>query len=574
MFNFIFHQSDSNLRLNFSLQAADIDLINEFHHKLDGAYKSTETDVILMPNKHDICCALTEKSGWQRCRILGLHVNETCTVQLIDIGHKERIKWTNLRMLDEETFAEKPFVVKCSLVQIHNMNEPIEKFTIQQLNKFQTMIEKQENFYIFVSCVEPKWCGVILYIRNQDGSFKCLNQMFPNEEEQSADEEQSNANAQEANAVALEKPTTTERIAGENKQLKPKKDDIKMEMSDREGVVLLHFESIDAIFICLEQRYKAWDAFHSAIQLNAMQRSDEEIPQIIEWRTGDQCLAPDYINERRQWFRGQIVRIDSEIAVVYLCDIGKTMKTTIFALRSINEEIMKKPAFARKTALAGMTASANETMENIGKIIFDMIETFDGLSASGYGLNTSDKRLILWGVKKFNEDPYAPTQFEYTNINKELAKLGLVLATTSFKDASLFHAERDRQKAIEKKSNKNENGNNNNNDTNPSYSICKDLWPKIKNWPESERFQRNKFIGFPMYISSKFVIYLLDDERKAVADKMSEVLTRRYKNKELKRFDPYLWQKGSPCFAPFEGEFHRAIIRKVYDDVDAVVVSI
>lgn len=522
-----------------------------------------------MPNVDEICCALTEKKGWQRCRILCLHMNETCTVQLIDIGHKERIKWSNLRMLDENTFTEKPPAVKCSLVQIQNINEPIEHFSIQQLNKFHAVIQKQKFFYIFVSRVEPKWCGVILYVQHSDGSFKCLNKMFPNEE-QSGDEEQSKTTyAQDSNAVATKRPTNG--IAVQNEQLKPTKKGVKVEMSDREGVVLLHFESIDGIFICLEQQYRFWDTFHSAIQMVEMQRSDEEIPQIAEWRLGDHCLAPDYINERCQWYRGRIVSIDDDIALVYLRDIGKTIKTTIFLLRSINAEIMKMPIFARKSSLAGITASPNETMETIRKTIFEMIETFDGLAASGYGLNTSDKSLILWGVNKFNEDPYAPTQFEYININKKLAKLGLVVATTSFKDASVFHTDRDRQKVIERKIGKGEEVNNNN-DTNPSYSICKNIC-NVNKWPESQRFQNKEFVGFPMYINSKFVIFLLDDERKGLADKMSDVLTQRYKKSELQRFDFYLWQKGSPCFAPFEDQFHRATIRKVYND-DTVVVSI
>lgn len=525
-----------------------------------------------MPNVGKICCALTEKNGWQRCRLLHLHMNETCTAQLIDIGHKERIKWSNLRMLDENTFtAEKPLAVECSLVQIHNTNEPIEKFSIQQLAKFQAIIQTQEKFYIFVSRVDPKRCGVILYVQNSDGSFECLNKMFPNEE-QSGDEEQSMATAQESNAealVACKRPVNG--IAGGNKPVKAIKEGAKVEMSDREGIVLLHFESIDAIFICLDYQYKSWDTFHSAIQLAEMQRLEEEIPQIVEWRTGDHCLAQDYVNERHQWYRGRIVVIDDDIALVYLRDIGKTIKTTIFALRSINEVVMKRPNFARKSSLAGVTALANQTMEIIGKTIFEMIETFDGLAASGYGLNTADKRLILWGIKKFNDDPYAPTQFEYTNINKELAKLGLVVATTSFTDASVFHANRDRQKAIEQKA-KAKDANNNNNDTHPSYSICKDIC-NVKKWPASERFQKKAFVGFPMYVSSKFEIFLLDDERKALADKMTEVLTLRYKKKELQRFEFYLWQKGSPCFAPFEGQFHRAIIRSVSSN-DTVVVSI
>lgn len=523
----------------FFSQIQDSDALKQFLHNLNAEYSKKAHDKILKPNAGIICCAQTDTNQWQRCQILQLHTSKECTIQLLDIGLIARVKWSNLRMLDENTFQTKPFAVRCSLLD--HFNKRIEHITFIQLTQFREIIEMQRKFYMFVAQVDTKSAAIYLYYK-VNKTFKCLNKIF-----------MENASTEDTTSSIV--------VATESKP-----------MSDRERIILSHFESIDSIYICMVKHQNAMDHLHE--MMRQMADSTDDLLS-IDWKIDDHCIVEQTFDARKQWFRGRIVSLDgNDECRIFLRDVGRQIDAKLSALRPIDANCQNIQNFALKCRLSSIYMNENTSAELVKGSLLDLINAYDELAASAYG---TQKEVILWGVNRFNDDPYLPTRFEYANINKTLVRLGLVTSTSSFKDISNVYAERDKQKLIEINRNRkqlekdfdliDEQIANGKLFVEPTiYTITTDIMD-VRYWLPSEKIEKIQFIAYPMYVNEKCEIFLMDDYRKGIADRMCEILHKRFKKKALKAIEPLQLRKNAPCFAPYNGRFHRAVIRKVSSDI-------
>lgn len=125
-----------------------------------------------------ICAAKTTSNGWQRCQIQQIHTQNVCTVFLLDIGADERIRWTDLRLIDEKWCRQVPFAIRCSLIRMEPAS-PNDQFTPeQQQQQFSRALQMDKEFYIAAFQPHTFSAGVLLYYATESSEFHCLNQIL------------------------------------------------------------------------------------------------------------------------------------------------------------------------------------------------------------------------------------------------------------------------------------------------------------------------------------------------------------------------------------------------------------
>lgn len=107
------------------------------------------------------------------------------------------------------------------------------------------------------------------------------------------------------------------------------------------------------------------------------------------------------------------------------------------------------------------------------------------------------------------------------------------------------------------------------------YRKVSDVETEVKCWSPAERISGQKFAVFPMHVSQNLLVYVLEANRKTVADKIEAILEQKYQKKQLVRRDAIEWKQGDACFARFGfGKFYRATIRRINFAKNSCVVSV
>lgn len=567
----------------------DVEKANEFLQSIENEYNNNEFERIFVPKIGQICCGLTVANNWQRCRILDLHLNETCTVHLFDIGKKERISWKNLRILLPEKSTTRPLAICCTLSE-HQSGQPIERITSHQLKKFQEIVEHSSQFMMFVCRPDASLNGIYLY-HTVANVHTCINNIFSvsssvpltssgisgqvlgavgalrlNAMVQSIDsvEPLAKKDSGETEKVAPE-PTESSKVVTES----PKPVEMAT-LTARGKVILQHFDSIDSLYICPDKDFNIFEKMDDEIQDYADSNFfSDNSDAMIEWEMNDYCLVAEIKNRLKHWYRGKIISVNMEVGDcdVFCRDIGKIISTNMKTLRPIDLSWNQMNNLIKKCRLSCITANRDTTPTTLKETIDEMIHKYDGLAASGYG-NQSQNEIILWGVKKYTEAFFE--RFEYVNINKKLVDLGLATATTSFEDVTIAFAEQEKRKCHcqAKIESDMENGYNNNNGASNYKLSCK--IESVKEWLPSESIHRSQFTAYPVYVNRKFDIIVLDEHRKNLTEEMKKILRKRYKSQKLQLLDPYDLTVGTPCFAPYEKNLYRATIHDVIGDTAVV----
>lgn len=432
-----------------------------------------------------ICCCKSVSNGWQRCKILKVYENKTCKVKLLDIGLNEYTAWRNLLMLDYSFAAVHSYANRCLLVDMKTA-QPIDHYTQVHAKNIKNKINEYEHkqFYVFINRINIDNKNEIFLYYKRNNEFECLNEILPMDD--SSKEEENEGEKMEEKEMS---------------QAKPNND---FKCSPRVDVVLCYFDSIDAVYLSLKGNDKARQYLHCDIQ-HFIRHEEETLKQSIAFKESDLCLVAAKIHDNDQnemdWYRGKITSINAQNQCkVYLCDYGKEIEANVSELKVISEKLSKVQHLCRKYKLSCVEAKSLDI--SIRKEFLNLCKNFDGLSISMFSMNMSNE-IILWGVHKII-DPLAPTRYEYTNINRELAKTGMVTATNSFDGVSDLIKPQINSKPIENDDNsideyfKSLNIHHSGVEDGPVEYHVTDAKYEFTNWLPSEKIKKSEFIATPM----------------------------------------------------------------------------
>lgn len=587
----------------------------DFHRALTAEYTSIQLSMVYCMKAGLICVANTSK-GWQRCRILKLHDNSTSDALLFDIGIIERVNWCNLRIIEEQFAQNKPMATRCSLINVLTA-QPIERFSLQHHQHFQQILNEQNDFYMFVNRANFMSSDIYLYYK-MDGEFHCINNIFPSQtlSDDSSIEEDATSEANidkdsstnskskskseelepesvhedsiqiERSSVETERSSESLENVKEQRQASPDQLLESCKISKPWKVVVKHVVGIDEIYVCFVKYADALNRLRFDVQTYV----EMESPSTNDaWKIGDYCLAVDPADGSGEWFRGKVVgKQASDICMVFLRDIGKTIECKASSLKVISRELQLVRDFTWKVKLTSIKMMKSCTQTVMNELLCDMIDTYEEMAITAVGDNNgNDWGVILWGIKKVF-DALLPERIEYININESLVQNGVATTKASFHGITnicdmVNPSQRDlveTPKTVGKNYDDMRLSCLENSHLLPlfefqKYKAVTDEPKAVEFWLPSERIYEKKFVAFPMYVSQKLIIYVLEASRKTVSDEIKEILEQKYRRNLLERKDSVEWKKEDACFARYDGDdrFYRGTIRRVNFAKNTCVVS-
>lgn len=602
--------------------------------------------------------AKTAENGWQRCRLVRLHTKCACTVFLLDIGQSEHIKWINFRLLSEKWCTQKPFAIRCALVDIESAN-PIDRYTPPQQQKFMQTLQMYKDFYISVNRPCATASDIFLYYV-LDNRFHCVNEIFPCDLSMSSDDYDDRAEINRsqlshsgtkvvgADAVAIIRsahrpftPTTsTLKIDQSAKQLAKPREQAAQSMANKmatvacnivneikkksavteaepkdpshrietlkpldhehltkpEGILRRHIDETGAIFVCFKKYKDILDSLRMDIQKhtkhggNGIQSDDDE----LAWSVGDYCLVQGKFECCTEWLRGKITHISAlaaanddgvQLAHVYLRDVGKTVEVPLRSLKSIHLDsdgsIRNVRDFVWQTHLAHIEIIERESGQ-IAKILRKILGSYNELAISVLDFKGDQFDVILWGIQR-KVHALLPEQIQLININEELVNQGYALALAKFDEVNVFvnnlmnlppATTTTITTRAAKQSNVSDNWQHSNSTHSLTYEVTNEQMDVI-DWQPSEPILKREFVAIPMHLTQKLVLSILEANRYNVAEKIKDILDKKYKFRELEQRDATEWKPGDPCFARFsaDGRFYRGTVRRVNLDKNFCMVS-
>ncbi|XP_055316660.1 RING finger protein 17 [Sitodiplosis mosellana] len=589
----------------FLIRKVDEQKAEEFQRALAVEYTNTEYPLVYCMKAGLICVAKSSTHGWQRCRILKLHENSTTDALLFDIGIIERVGWNDLRIIEEKFAEAKPFAIRCTLVNVLTA-QPIERFSLQHHQHFQQIVKEQTDFYISVNRANFMASDVFLYYK-VDGEFHCVNNIFPIQslsDDSSVQEEDvtSEANAIE-NSSSTKSKTKSEPDHVQEDSIQTARSSFETERSDELpqnamgqqqntlehlidtckisqpwNVIVKHVVGIDEIYVCFEKYVEALNRLRFDVQTFVEQQSPTGQNA---WKVGDYCLAIDPNEGSGEWFRGKIMKIQTpESCMVFLRDVGKTIECKSYSLKVISKDLQLVRDFTWKVKLTAVKMVKHCTPSMMKELLCEMIDAHEEAAISAVSDNNSnDLGVILWGIKReFNA--LLPERIEFMNINESLVEWNVATSTASFhgiksmvNPSQVTQIEDDTTK-LHDEDNEDLEAMNFSNLENPrllplfkiqKYRMVTDKTMEVKCWLPSERIREKKFVAFPMYVSQKLIIHVLEASRKTVCDEIREMLDKKYRDKQLERKESIEWKKEDACFARYGGDyrFYRGIVRRV-----------
>lgn len=215
-------------------QISDEDLADDFHLMLIDDYNANSYPLIFYL-KVGIICVVRSTKNWQRCRLLKLYDDQTCDVFLLDIGTNERVKWKDLRALTETYLHQKPFAIRCELVNSTTAN-PINRFSLTNQNEFIDILQKNKEFYIYVNRSGPLMTDIFLYYKSAD-KFHCVNDIFPRE---SFSDSSSEENTPNSNEKSPSSPSTANKSTVASTELAMKLKESSESSKSTDSIDLIH----------------------------------------------------------------------------------------------------------------------------------------------------------------------------------------------------------------------------------------------------------------------------------------------------------------------------------------------
>lgn len=540
----------------------------------------------------------------------------------------EQINWSDLRMLDEKWCGERPFAIRCSMVDIVSANA-IERYTPQQQLQFTKLIQMQNKFFISVNRSGTISSDIFLYYV-MDNRFHCVNVIFPSHISSTDDDESNNVDHETHSSSSRTKIAAGGGVAGadivmhsadstfvmrehhsseemsmlDENQNEMKKEntmnDIEMKdpsggavpkqpildeqprLSKPEAVIIQHIDESGSIFVNFKKHKEALKRLRFEIQKRMTNNDGDDD---FAWNINDHCLVHGKFDGFDEWLRGRITHIwtasaaaekDVEIlAQVYLRDIGTTVEIPLHKLRPPISSMRNVQDFAWHTRLAFIEIKqADGQIERFGKIMKKILHAYDEIEMSVVNSLGGQLNVILWGIIR-NVSAMLPEKIELANINQELVNGGHAVALTEFNGindliGNLINVTPDPDPAYYDS----DNIQSNSTSSQSKYNVTEQIMD-VKEWLPSEPILQHEFAAAPMYVSQNCILSVLEGNRHAIADEMAKILEKKYRAKELECRDATEWKKEDPCFVRFSGDrrFYRGSVRRVNLMKDLCMVS-
>lgn len=540
-----------------------------------------------------------------------------CTAFLLDIGLREHINWMDLRMLDAKWCRQKPFAIRCSLIDVVSAN-PIDRCTLQQQQQLLQLLRMHWDFFISVNRSGTISSDIFLYYV-MDTRFYCINEIFPSRSTSTDDEAtddvdddgidetissgsrtktaveagasvdadvvmRSNATSTfvtndrsseqmsvlDENQNELKKDSTANDIEmqepGDHAAAMPKRQptvlDQQLRLSMPEAVIVQHIDETGSIFVNFK-KHKAALKFlrfeilkHTINDEDVVERDDAD----LTWNVNDYCLVYGKFDGIAEWLRGKITQITTASA-------GKDVESLAQVyLRDIGT-FVEIPLNKLKRSI--------ESIQNVRdfawklRLAFIEIEQRDGETA--------------WIGKKLRKMLHAYDEIEISVLNSSAGQLNVILwglirnvramlpekieltnineelANHGYAVASTeFQNINDLVGSLRNVTPDTPCYDSDNLQSNPTtlhsnFQVTDQLMD-FEEWLPSEPILRREFTAIPMYVSHKCVLSILDADRSTVADQMKTILARKDKANELECRDATDWNKEDPCFVRFSAD--------------------
>ncbi|XP_031630084.1 uncharacterized protein LOC116345129 [Contarinia nasturtii] len=603
----------------YLMRKMDTEEHKRFQNVLKEEYTTVnEYDLVYCLKSGYICMAFSTTMSWQRCQILKLYENHQCNVLLLDVGIIERVNWTDLRMINEKYVMHKPIALRCSLANVKT-TQPIDRYSLQKRQEFLNILQNQQHdFYIFVNRSNSMSSDIFLYYK-VDNQFVCVNKLFTSIESvsenssaseiTSVSEPNSMGTKSEPNSIQMEQSLSSPSDKGQHsirmKSLSSTPSDqvvqpIQIERSGEPskmaieqspkssdklidsckitkpwGVLVKYVVGIDEIYV----RFTKYTAAYNQLRFKIKMSTEcEPKKNKSGWMIGEYCLAIDPDDTSGDWLRGKIVAMNSfNSGFVFLRDIGKTIECKLANLRIINSELNRPRDFTWKIRLASIELAKDlPSNSDPNQLLRNIIDSFEELAFSALkDFNENDQGAILWGIKT-TCSALSPDKIEYVNINEELVESGVATTTKSFdgimsviNPAQEHPSEEDTMKTIGEAFRIDDMHFDKINGNLPMLQGNDEMWQvtdkrtEVTAWLPSEKYPKKNFVAFPMYVSQKCNIFVLEANRKTTADRIEKMLMQKYCGRQLERRVSIEWKKEDACFARYGERFYRATIRRV-----------
>lgn len=269
-----------SLANSFFAQRNDLAAMHELTQQLREAFESSsvaESTNSLDGNVYG--CWIDDTC--RRCRVMRFYVDETCQVQLIDVGKVTTVPRFSVRMLRTEFGSIPAYATKCQLLRTVT-GSPIHALSLTEEIRIEATLERfADNLYAYTHSVGNGANGIFLYYKDQSDEFKCLNKELTSYD---AEPQPSGSGVARADALVDQmKPLQIKEVSksrgqhGTNEINDPNEGryDVGCRATWQERVhlfttrvdcVVRHFESVESVYVSLKPLDEARQELHIDVQ--------------------------------------------------------------------------------------------------------------------------------------------------------------------------------------------------------------------------------------------------------------------------------------------------------------------
>lgn len=464
---------------------------------------------------------------WHRVEVLQSKGNGLFLVFLVDDGIKRTVYWENLYYLEKEFAQTDRFIFRASLFKINDDEDEN-----RRTKRFRELVEDADTFTgEFTDSIQSLFIvTVTAKIRNKDFN---INQLILNDRD----------------AIA----TISSAYTVPAKKIQTKKIKIKIK----------HVVSPSEFYVVLNERQEELEELHERIQ-NYVNLGRKTMSK-KGWNVGERCIVRV---DKTEWYRGIILKPKKE-CTVFLRDIGKMV--TAHLPEDLREDNMDEPmpGTVMRCHLAYLQPSS---IHSWSLTACDQLKGY-GLQANEVAIKIPDINcvspsvpVILWAsMNKAMCAALEPAKPKWLNVNLRMINQGLAYPTTS--DINAFTPMATKPCDEEK------------NHLVLIESLVKCYVgnldrsvPQIQikgrgvamHWLYVNQIETKKFIGIPEWVDNDSVVYLHTVEQHEEIVKMAEHMTKWINSFGEDEIND--WSENDICYAKFNGLYHRAEIKHVYNN--------
>lgn len=217
----------------------------------------------------------------RRCKVLRFYVDETCQVQLIDVGKVATVPRISVHTLRADFASIPAYATKCQLLRTVT-GTPIQMLSLTEDSRIEATVERfADNLYAYTHSVGKSANGIFLYYKDSSDEFKCLNKELTSYD---AEPQPSGSGVARVDALVDQmKPLSMKEVNNSRGQRETNQindpDEGRYVLSSRATMlersylfttrvdcVVRHFESVGAVYVSLNPLDEARQELHIDVQ--------------------------------------------------------------------------------------------------------------------------------------------------------------------------------------------------------------------------------------------------------------------------------------------------------------------